>query len=106
MTESTARILAEWKGHTVHVRDLASLPGRVLVETVDGEKPFSKYYAGAGCSNDSDGCVFIDDLENCRVVDDSIEQDPFEPCDPPTEPEYDEYQEWQQMTSELRRGEA
>jgi hypothetical protein len=50
--------------------------------------------------------VFIDDLENCRVVDDSIEQDPFEPCDPPTEPEYDEYQEWQQMTSELRRGEA
>jgi hypothetical protein len=106
MTESTARILAEWKGHTVHVRDLAPLPGRVLVSTTDGTKPFSKYYAGAGCSSDSDGCVFIDDLENFRVVEDS--NDPFRPddCQPEIEPEYDEYQEWQQMTDQLRRGEG
>ena len=99
-----AKIIAEWKGHTVHVYNLSSLPGRVLVQTVDGTKPFSKYYAGAGCSNDSDGCVFIDDLENCRVVEDS--NNPFEPCDPPTEPEYDEALEWHMMTDQLRRGEG
>jgi len=82
MTKSTARILAEWKGHTVHVRDLSPLPGRVLVTTTDGTSPFSKYYAGSN--------------------------DPFRPddCQPEIEPEYDEYQEWQQMTSELRRGEG
>jgi hypothetical protein len=74
-----------------------------LVNTTDGTKPFSKYYAGAGCSNDSDGCVFIDDLENCRVVEDS--NDPFEPCDPPAEPEYDPAFEWDYMTSYMRRGE-
>ena len=106
MTESTARILAEWHGHTVEINKLSPLPGRVLVSTTDGTKPFSRYYAGAGCSSDSDGCVFIDDLENCRVVEDS--QDPFHPddCQPEIEPEYDEYQEWQQMTSELRRGDG
>jgi hypothetical protein len=106
MNESTARILAEWKGHTVHVRNLSPLPGRVFVQTVDGAKPFSKYYAGAGCSNDIDGCVFIDDLENCRVVEDVT--DPFHPddCQPEIEPEYDPALEWQQMTSELRRGEG
>ena len=106
MNESKARILAEWKGHTVHVRNLSPLPGRVLVQTVDGTKPFNKYYAGAGCSSDSDGCVFIDSLENIRVVEDS--QDPFQPddCQPEPEPEYDPALEWQQMTSELRRGEG
>ncbi len=108
MSKSTARILAEWKGHTVHVRDLASLPGRVLVDTVDGTKPFSRYYAGAGCSNDSDGCVFIDDLENMRVVDYSIEQDPFQPDDsrPEVETEYDPHWEWLQECESLRRGNA
>ena len=102
----TARILAEWHGYTVHVYDLSTFPGRVLVRTVDGTKPFSKYYAGAGCGNDSDGCVFIDDLENCRVVEDT--QDPFGPddCQPEIEPEYDPALEWQQMTAELRRGEG
>ena len=106
MTESTTRILAEWKGDTVHVRDLSPLPGRVLVQTVDGTKPYSKYYAGAGCSNDANGCVFIDSLENIRVVEDS--QDPFQPddCQPEPECEYDPALEWQQMTSELRRGEG
>ena len=104
MTEST-RIIAEWHGHTVEINKLSQLPGRVLVQTVDGTKPFSKYYAGAGCSDDSDGCVFIDSLENIRVVEDS--NDPFQPDDtqPEIEPEYDEYQEWQQMTASLRRGE-
>ena len=99
------QIIAEWHGHTVHVRDLSPLPGRVLVTTNDGTKPFSKYYAGAGCSDDSDGCVFIDSLENCRVVEDS--NDPFLPgdCQPEIEPEYDPYMEWQQMTSQMRRGE-
>lgn len=102
------KIYADWKGHTVHVYALSSLPGRVLVQTVDGTRPFSKYYAGAGCGNDSDGCVFIDDLKNIRTSDDSIEQDPFQPddCQPEKEPEYDPYLEWQQMTSQLRRGDA
>ena len=102
------QIFATWKGYEVEVNKLSSLPGRVLVQTVDGTRPFSKYYAGAGCGNDSDGCVFIDDLENIRVSDDSIEQDPFQPddCQPEIEPEYDEYLEWQQMTNELRRGEG
>ena len=106
MNESTTRILAEWNGHTVHVNSLSPLPGRVLVQTVDGTKPYSKYYAGAGCSSDSDGCVFIDSLENIRVVEDS--QDPFQPddCQPEPEWEYDPALEWQQMTSELRRGEG
>lgn len=100
----TKRIYAEWKNHHVEVYALSALPGMVMVQTVDGTKPFSRYYAGAGCSNDSDGCVFIDNLENIRVVEDVT--DPFDPCDPPTEPEYDPALEWRQMTSELRRGEG
>ena len=121
------RILAEWKGHTVHVYNLSSLPGRVLVTTTDGTKPFSKYYAGAGCSNDSDGCVFLDSLENIRVITEqtneaiaradalidelrdmlNIEDDPFQPddCQPEIEKSYDPADEWQQMTSAWRRGE-
>ena len=99
------RILAEWKNHNVEVYALSPLPGRALVSTTDGTKPFTKYFYGAGCSDDSDGCVFIDDLENCRVVEDVA--DPFQPddCQPEIELEYDEYQEWKQMTASLRRGE-
>lgn len=101
-------IYAEWKGHAVEIYALSALPGRVLVRAVDGTKPFNKYYFGAGVGSDSDGCVFIDDLENVRIVNDDVEQDPFGPddCQPEIEPEYDEYLEWQQMTAELRRGEA
>ena len=99
------RIIAEWRNYTVHVYGLSPLPGRVLVQTVDGTQPFSRYYAGAGCSSDSDGCVFISDLENCRVVEDS--DDPFQPgdCQPEIEPEYDPALEWLQMTNQMRRGE-
>ena len=69
-------------------------------------KPFSKYFAGAGCDSDAQGTVFIDSLENMRVVEDVL--DPFDASDsqPEVEPAYDEYQEWQDMTSQLRRGDA
>jgi len=100
------RIIAEWHGHTVEVNGLSFLSGCVNVTTTNGMKPFSKYFAGAGCDSDAQGTVFIDSLENMRVVEDV--QDPFasDDCQPEIEPEYGEYQEWQDMTSQLRRGDA
>lgn len=100
-------ILAEWHGHTVELNGLSFLSGCVNVTTTDGMKPFSKYFAGAGCDSDAQGTVYLDSLENMRVVEDVV--DPFSPDDTqpePDEPEYDEYAEWVQMTSELRRGEG
>lgn len=102
------QIYAKWKGYEVQVHKLAAgLPGRVLVTTTDGTQPFSKYYAGAGVGMESQGLVFIDQLENIRVVDDTVEPDPFEPDDtqPEIEPEYDPYQDDQMMYAYLRRGE-
>jgi hypothetical protein len=99
-------ILAEWHGYTVEVNGLSFLSGCVNVTTTDGTKPFTKYFAGAGCDSDAQGTVFIDSLENMRAVEDV--QDPFASDDsqPEVEPEYDEHQEWQDMTSQLRRGDG
>lgn len=99
-------ILAEWHGHTVEVNGLSFLPGCANVTTTNGMKPFSKYFYGAGTDKDNAGTVFIDSLENMRVVEER--SDPFDASDnqPEVEPAYDEYQEWQDMTSQLRRGDA
>jgi hypothetical protein len=77
----------------------------VNVTTTDGTKPFTKYFYGAGTDMDNTGTVFIDSLENMRVVEEN--NDPFDADDsqPEVELAYDEYQEWQDMTSQLRRGE-
>ena len=98
------RILAEWHGHTVEVNGLSFLPGCANVTTTNGMKPFSKYFAGAGCDSDAQGTVFIDSLENMRVVEDVL--DPFDASDsqPEVEPEYDPADEWFQMTESMRRG--
>lgn len=100
------RILAEWHGHTVEVNGLSFLPGCANVTTTNGMKPFSKYFAGAGCDSDAQGTVFIDSLENMRVVEEN--SDPFDASDsqPEVEPAYDPALEWFLMTEELRRGEA
>jgi hypothetical protein len=100
------RIIAEWHGHTVELNGLSFLPGCANVTTTNGMKPFTKYFYGAGTDMDNTGTVFIDSLENMRVVEDV--QDPFasDDCQPEVEPAYDEYQEWQDMTSQLRRGDA
>ena len=99
------RILAEWHGHTVEVNGLSFLPGCANVTTTNGMKPFSKYFAGAGCDSDAQGTVFIDSLENLRVVEEN--NDPFDADDsqPECEPEYDPADEWFQMTESMRRGE-
>ena len=125
------QVYATWHGYEVQVNRLSHFPGRVLVSTTDGTKPFSKYYSGAGCGNDNGGCVFVDDLENVRVVDDAItlddmneaiaradmlldelhdmlNVDPFGPgdCLPDVEVEYDPAKEWDMMTDQLRRAEG
>ncbi len=98
------RILAEWHGYTVELNKLSAFPGRVNVTTTDGTKPFTRYFYGFGVGDDNTGLVFVDSLENIRVVEDV--QDPFEPCDPPAdEPEYDPALEWLQVTGQMRRGE-
>ena len=101
------QVYATWKGYEVQVHNLSHLPGRAIVTTADGSQPFSKYYAGAGCGMEAQGLVFVDQLENVRVVDDAVEADPFEPCDPPAmDPEYDPALEWDMMTDQLRRGDG
>jgi len=100
------QVYATWKGYEVQVHKLSHFPGRVLVSTTDDTHPFNKYYAGAGCSMEAQGLVFVDQLENIRVVDDA-DADPFEPGDsqPEIEPEYDPAAEWDYMTTYMRRGE-
>ncbi len=101
------QIFATWKGYEVQVDRLSHFPGRVNVTTVDGTKPFTKYFYGFGVGDDSSGIVFQDDLENIRVVDDTLECDPFAPDDtqPEIEREYDPAEEWNYTTSYMRRGE-
>lgn len=99
-------ILAEWHGYTVEVNGLSFLSGCVNVTTTDGTKPFTKYFYGAGTDMANTGTVFIDSLENMRVVEEN--SDPFDASDsqPEVEPAYDPALEWFLMTEELRRGEA
>ena len=125
------QVYATWHGYEIQVNRLSHFPGRVLVSTIDGTKPFTKFFYGYGVDSDNSGVVFVDDLENIRVVDDTItldvmneaiaradmlldelddmlNVDPFGPgdCLPNVEEEYDPAKEWDMMTASMRRGEG
>ena len=99
------QITAKYHNSIVQVDSISHMPGRVNVHTIDGTRPFSRYFWGAGAAPDDSGTVFVDSLTDIKV-EWLPEDDPFEPTDPPMpEPEYDPALEWDYTTSYMRRGE-
>jgi len=93
------QITAKYHNSIVQVDSISHMPGRVNVHTIDGTRPFSRYFWGAGVSPDDGGTVFLDSLTDIRV-EWLPEADPSMP-----EPEYSPALEWDMMTASMRRGE-
>jgi len=97
------QITAKYHNSIVQVDSISHMPGRVNVHTIDGTRPFSRYFWGAGTSPDDSGTVFLDSLTDIKV-EWLPEDDPFEPSDPPIEWQYDEGHEYLMECESLRRG--